>query len=112
MYLGVDRGAVASGRERRTTVTATKQNAPRKTFRALIRELLKQNIKTHHTDQELAKIVNQRLGGKRDGTKYVPRDILRARCRYNRLDVSPGQRVPQYDEKGKALPIRTRPTTK
>ncbi len=84
----------------------------RTTFRALIREILKQNIKTHHTDQELAKIVNQRLGGKRDGTKYVPRDIRRARCRYNRLDVSPGQRVPQYDENGKALPIRTRKTTK
>ncbi len=86
--------------------------ATKKTFRALIREILKQNIKSHHPDQELAKIVNQRLGGKRDGTKYVPRDILRARCRYNRLDVSPGQRVPQYDEKGKALPVRTRQMTK
>ena len=86
----------------------TSQKAHAKSFRTTIRELLVGNRKAHRSDEELAKLVSQRTGGKRDGAKYTTRDVRRARARYNRLEAKPNQRVPKYDENGKALSVSTR----
>ena len=86
----------------------TSQKVHAKSVRTVIRDLLVENRKAHRSDAELAKLVNQRTGGKREGSKYTARDVRRARARYNRLEAKPNQRVPKYDDAGKALSVSTR----
>ncbi len=93
-----------------TNKTSQKVHAKKQSesLRTAIRDLLVENRKAHRSDGELAKLVNQRTGGKRDGSKYTTRDVRRARARYNRLEAKPNQRVPKYDDTGKALSVSTR----